>query len=229
MGSPRQVLVSPERLPGWVERFSAGNGGLTPADGFDDDARLRGGLMLRGANGCVAVLYPPGESARESAGESARHSAEQGPVQPTVDGLVASATSPRLIGLVLVRRGGYAVGVADQGKLVASKTGTKYVQSRTAAGGWSQQRFARRRANQAAGLVDAAAVHAARLFSEHAPDCLQLGGDRTLASETLANPVLRSSQSLPQLTFLVVPDPRLDILKQAAIDARSIRITITDP
>ena len=221
MGSPRQVLVSPERLPGWVERFSAGNGGLAPTDGLDDDARSRGALMLRGANGCVAVLHPPGESGGESAGDS--------PGGPTVDDLVAAATSQRLIGLLLVRRGGYAVGVAEHGKLVASKTGTKYVQSRTAAGGWSQQRFARRRANQAAGLADAAAVHAARLFAEHSPGCLQLGGDLPLASETLANPVLRSYRALPQLAFLVVPDPRLDILKQAAIDARSIRITITDP
>lgn len=211
------MLVSPERLPGWVERFSAGNGGLAPTDGLDDDIRARGALLLRGANGCMAVLNPPGESAGG------------GPGGPTVDDLVAAATRQRLIGLVLVRRGGYAVGVAEHGKLVASKTGTKYVQSRTAAGGWSQQRFARRRANQAAGLADAAAGHAARLFAEHSPGSLQLGGDRPLASETLANPVLRNYRALPQLAFLVVPDPRLDILKQAAADARSIRITITDP
>ena len=31
----------------------------------------------------------------------------------------------------------------------AHKVGTRHVQSRTAAGGWSQQRYARRRANQA--------------------------------------------------------------------------------
>ncbi|MBG6190238.1 hypothetical protein IWX64_001174 [Arthrobacter sp. CAN_A212] len=218
MGSPRHVLVSPERLPGWVERFAAGNGGLKSTSGHDADARSRGGLLLWGANGCVAELYPPREAPAPGSG-----------ADPSVDGLIASATSEDPIGLLLVRRGGYAVGVAEAGKLLVSKTGTKYVQSRTAAGGWSQQRFARRRANQASGLADAAAVHAARLFGEHPPGSLQLGGDRTLAAETLANPVLRRFQSVPQLRFLVVPDPRLDILKQAAGDARSIRITITDP
>ncbi|MHA7155103.1 acVLRF1 family peptidyl-tRNA hydrolase [Arthrobacter sp. TMN-50] len=218
MGSPRHVLVSPERLPGWVERFVAGNGGLAATAEHDADVRSRGGLMLRGTNGCVALLEPPGNFAAES-----------GPDGTSVDDLIASATSERLIGIVLVRRGGYAVGVAENGRLTASKTGTKYVQSRTAAGGWSQQRFARRRANQASGLADAAALHAARLFGEHHPGALQLGGDRPLSAETLANPLLRDYQSLPQMKFLVVPDPRLDILKQAALDSRSIRIMIVDP
>ncbi|NOJ61487.1 acVLRF1 family peptidyl-tRNA hydrolase [Arthrobacter sp. 260] len=218
MGSPRTVLVSPERLPGWVDRFAAGNGGLVSTSGHDAETLSRGGMVLRGANGCVAELYPPREAPDPGSG-----------VNLSVAGLIASATSEDPIGLLLVRRGGYAAGVAEAGKLIVSKTGTKYVQSRTAAGGWSQQRFARRRANQASGLADAAATHAARLFGEHPPGSLQLGGDRTLAAETLANPVLRRFQSLPQLRFLVVPDPRLDILKQAAVDARSIRITISDP
>lgn len=218
MGSPRTVLVSPERLPGWVDRFTAGNGGLVSASGHDAGTLSRGGLLLRGANGCVAELYPPRE-----------HPSPGSCADPSVESLIASAAREDPIGLLLVRRGGYAVGVAGAGKLIISKTGTKYVQSRTAAGGWSQQRFARRRANQASGLADAAAAHAARLFGEHQPGSLQLGGDRTLAAETLANPVLRRFQSLPRLRFLVVPDPRLDILKQAAVDARSIRITITDP
>ena len=62
--------------------------------------------------------------------------------------------------LLLLRRGGYGVGRASQGgALAASKVGTRYVQSRTAAGGWSQHRFARRRDNQAAGLIDTAAAH----------------------------------------------------------------------
>jgi peptide subunit release factor 1 (eRF1) len=39
--------------------------------------------------------------------------------------------------------------VADGGRLTASKVDRQYVQGRTAAGGWSQQRFARRRDNQA--------------------------------------------------------------------------------
>ena len=42
-------------------------------------------------------------------------------------------------------------GVAEGDRLVASKVDSYYVQGRTAAGGWSQQRFARRRENQATG------------------------------------------------------------------------------
>ncbi len=68
------------------------------------------------------------------------------------------------LGIILVRRGGYAVGLAHGDRLTAHKVGTRYVQSRTAAGGWSQQRFARRRANQADGLVGAVAEHAVRLL-----------------------------------------------------------------
>ena len=59
------------------------------------------------------------------------------------------------IGLVLLRRGGHAVGRDEGGDLVAHTCGTGYVQSRTKAGGWSQQRYARRRGNQADGVVDA--------------------------------------------------------------------------
>jgi len=46
---------------------------------------------------------------------------------------------------------GLLIGVASGDRLTAHKVGTRYVQSRTAAGGWSQQRFARRRTNQADG------------------------------------------------------------------------------
>ncbi|MDQ2757843.1 MAG: hypothetical protein M3Y71_15015, partial [Actinomycetota bacterium] len=46
------------------------------------------------------------------------------------------------VGVVLVRRGGYAVALVRAGELVLHKVGTRHVQSRTAAGGWSQQRFA---------------------------------------------------------------------------------------
>ena len=78
------------------------------------------------------------------------------------------------LGIILVRRGGYAVGLAHGDRLTAHKVGTRYVQSRTAAGGWSQQRFARRRANQADGLVGAVAEHAVRLLG--APGVSQTPG-----------------------------------------------------
>ena len=130
---------------------------------------------------------------------------------------------------MLVRRGGYSVAVVSGGAVLASKTGTRHVQSRTAAGGWSQQRFARRRANQADALVEAVAEHAARIFAEHRIEYLAPGGDRTLAEQVLAEPVLKQYAALPRLAFLDVPDPRAAVLKKAAADLCAVRILVTDP
>ena len=58
------------------------------------------------------------------------------------------------LGLVLVRRGGYAVGLVAGGVLVAHKIGTAHVQGRTKKGGWSQQRYARRRGHQSDEVVE---------------------------------------------------------------------------
>ena len=99
---------------------------------------------------------------------------------------------------MLVRRGGYSVAVVSGGAVLASKTGTRHVQSRTAAGGWSQQRFARRRANQADALVEAVAEHAARIFAEHRIEYLAPGGDQTLAEQVLAEPVLKQLAGLAE-------------------------------
>ena len=130
---------------------------------------------------------------------------------------------------MLVRRGGYSVAVVSAGAVLASKTGTRHVQSRTAAGGWSQQRFARRRANQADALVEAVAEHAGRIFAEHRVEYLAPGGDRTLADQVLAEPVLKRYAAWPRLAFLDVPDPRAAVLKKAAAELCSVRILVTDP
>lgn len=128
-----------------------------------------------------------------------------------------------------MRRGGYSVAVVAEGRVLAAKTGTRHVQSRTAAGGWSQQRFARRRANQADALVEAVAGHAARIFADLGVEYLVPGGDRTLAEQVLAEPVLKGYTALVRLPFLDVPDPRASVLKKAAADACAVRIVVTDP
>lgn len=106
--------------------------------------------------------------------------------------------------------------------------GTRYVQSRTAAGGWSQQRFARRRANQADGLVGAAAEHAVRLLSGIRPAGLVLGGDKTLTAALLEDERLAGLRDLPRRQFHDLPDPRLDVLQKALDRARAVRITIEE-
>src|SRR4051794_33867949 len=213
MPSPetRVAFVSGTRLPGWVERFAESHGALR-------EEELDAGLQLRAADGAVALLRAPWPvDGRPGRGDDA------------VSRLASLSGQPRSVGTVLIRRGGYAVAVVSGGAVVASKTGTRHVQSRTAAGGWSQQRFARRRANQADALVEAVAGHAGRIFAEHRIEYLAPGGDRTLADEVLAEPVLKRYAGLARLAFLDVPDPRAAVLKKAAADLCSVRILVTDP
>lgn len=213
MSSPesRVAFVSGGRLAGWVERFAASHGAL-----MEDE--LDAGLRLSAADGAVALLQAPWPvDGRPGRGGDA------------VTRLAALAGQPRTIGTVLVRRGGYSVAVVSAGAVLASKTGTRHVQSRTAAGGWSQQRFARRRANQADALVEAVAEHAGRIFAPHRIEYLAPGGDRTLADQVLAEPVLKRYAGLPRLAFLDVPDPRAAVLKKAAAELCSVRILVTDP
>ena len=116
-GGGKWVDVAPERLPRWLENF-----------GTRHSAYREEGLTLIGTDGATATLHaPPGA----------------GPVT-TVAELIGEACAPRRLGLLLARKGAVAVGIADGPKLIASKVDTHYVQGRTAAGGWSQQRFARR-------------------------------------------------------------------------------------
>lgn len=139
-GGGRWVDVAPERLSRWLENFAARHGPW-----------IGDGLLLTAADGATAELVPP-------------------PGAPPVDDLESlrrEADAVRRIGLLLARKGAVAVGVAEGTKLVVSKVDTHYVQGRTAAGGWSQQRFARRRDNQAkAAAADGAGIAARLLLPE---------------------------------------------------------------
>lgn len=165
--------------------------------------------------------------------DGARHTQEGAVVRADGgDGAVAVCTSfPHdPLGLVLVRRGGYAVGLAVHGRLTAHKCGTRYVQSRTAAGGWSQQRFARRRGNQADELVRGVAEHAVRLLPATAgPHGLVVGGDRTLVREVLADPRLSHLDGLPRRELYDVPDPKLAVLQEAVRRGRAVWVDLDEP
>ena len=132
------------------------------------------------------------------------------------------------LALVLVRRGGYSVGTGEGGRLTSHKSGTRYVQSRTAAGGWSQQRFARRRGNQADELVGAVVEHAVRLLRGSGAAGLVLGGDRALAEAVLEDDRLAGLRDLPRRELYDLPDPRLSVLEQALERARAVRVTIEE-
>jgi VLRF1 release factor-like protein len=205
----RWVEIAPERLPRWVESFTERHRGASVAG---DDAVV----TLTATDGVVAELHPPFPPV-PGLGDTA--------LETLADAIVAHAFAPRTTGVLLVRLGGYAAGVftGSPPSLVASKTGSRNVHGRSAAGGWSQQRFARRREKQVAEALKSAADAAAGVFAARALDVVVLGGDkRTIAG-------LRDDQRLaPYLNlavdrFLTVPDPRLAVLKATPAAFTAIR------
>jgi len=139
---------------------------------------------------------------------------------------VAAFAYPEEWGVLLVRKGGFAVARLAGEALVGSKVGQRHVQGRTKAGGQSQQRFARRRDNQARQAFEAAADHAARLLGEGTPYVVT-GGDHAAVDEVLADARLARLRVAPEL-FLPVPDPKRGVLEQAILDAASARVEVTN-
>ncbi len=126
--------------------------------------------------------------------------------------------------MLLVRKGGFAVARLEGDQLVESKVGQRHVQGRTKAGGQSQQRFARRRDNQARQAYEAAAEHAARILA--GVPLIVTGGDHAAVEAVLADRRLAGRHVVPP--FLAVPDPRRSVLEQAILDAGSVRIAVVN-
>jgi Actinobacteria/chloroflexi VLRF1 release factor len=203
-GGGRWVDVAPERLPRWLENFAARHGGSSAQ-----------GLTVVGADGASAEFArPPGA-----------------PAVADLDGLLREAARPRRLGLLLARKSAVAVGVAAGAELVAAKVDTHYVQGRTAAGGWSQQRFARRRDNQAraAAAGSAGVVERLLLPEVRTLDALVAGGDRTAVDAILAAPALAAVAALRAERFLDVGEPRRAVLAAAVAQARAVRVRVREP
>jgi hypothetical protein len=123
-----------------------------------------------------------------------------------------------------VRKGGFAVARLAGTELVEHKVGQRHVQGRTKAGGQSQQRFSRRRDNQARQAFEAAADHAARILAASGDTMLVTGGDRTAVDEVLADSRLARLRVVEP--WLPVPDPKRAVLDQAVADAQAIRVDV---
>jgi peptide subunit release factor 1 (eRF1) len=104
------------------------------------------------------------------------------------------------------------------------------VHGRTAAGGWSQQRFARRREGQAKVALDEAAEVAARILLPVAAslDAVVLGGDRRAATSVLEDVRLEALRPLVVDRLLEVVDPRLKVLEATPRAFRAVRIRVLD-
>jgi hypothetical protein len=145
--------------------------------------------------------------------------------------LVAAARSPRRLGLLAVRADGHAVGLWDGISVTESKRRGHYVQSRTAAGGWSQQRFAHRRENQAkAAYVKAAGDVAALIEPATARlDGLVAAGNPGAIKAVLADSRCRRTAALAAavpLPHLELRDTSRDALADLAERLLSVVITI---
>jgi hypothetical protein len=133
-------------------------------------------------------------------------------VQPVLDALLVEPT----VAVLLVRMGGYAVGVFEGERLVASKVGTRFVKGRHKKGGSSANRFRRRRGEQERELVDAAADEAVRALGpwQGRVEHVALGGDRSAVTRVLeARPELAWLRPLALERFFDVPEPRLRVLE----------------
>jgi Actinobacteria/chloroflexi VLRF1 release factor len=215
----RWVEVPPERLVRWVENFTHRHGPTVAEPGPEV-------VVLRASDGAVAACHPPFPPLPPLE-EDRRDPARQAEL------MVAHAAAGRTAGVLLVRLGGHAVGVftGDPPQLAASKTGSRLVHGRAAAGGWSQHRFARRRENQAAAALQAAADTALAVLGpyEGRLDAVVLGGDRRTMAGVRADPRLAPFIALAVERFLTVPDPRLAVLKDTPRLFRAIRIRLTEP
>jgi hypothetical protein len=198
--------VAPARLERWLAGFTERHG-VTSYD-----------------------VTPSRLSASAEDGSLAEIDVPFGPLEDlTPAGLVAHVLADRRLGVLLVRRGGYGAGVFVGGELVDSKVGSRHVQGTTKAGGWSQQRFARRRDNQAREAFAAATEVAVRILAPAKLDVLVCGGDRKAIETVLEDPRLKDLVPLVRPPFLGVADPRQKVLEQAGVDALAVRIQLTDP
>ena len=203
-GGGKWVDVAPERMARWLENFARRHGPYREE-----------GLTLIAEDGASATWRtPPGAE----------------PVTTLAD-LLQVAGTPRRLGLLLARKGAVAIGVADGPELVASKVDRNYVQGRTAAGGWSQQRFARRRDNQArAAAADGAGIVGRLLLPEvRRLSAVVTGGDRTAVEAVLAAPQLAPVAALCAERFLDVPEPRHAVLVSAVAGARAVSVLVREP
>jgi hypothetical protein len=214
--------VTAERLARWCDGFARRHGGIVTAafEGADEEQVL----ALTAGDGAKA-------SCRVPFGPIDRSAATTHDIDAAISALAAHALTDRTVGVILVRRGGYATGVFSGTRLVDHKVGARYVQGKTKAGGWSQQRYARRREGQAREAYAAAAEAAAKVLLPVADtlEAVVAGGDAAavavLRGETRLAPLWAKERG----PFLAVGDPRLDDLKRCPESFRDVRIRLVEP
>lgn len=215
-GGGRWVDVAPERFATWVHEFGQRHGGPGPVT-RDDSATT---VTFSAADGSVAECHPPFPPLPGLPADTT--------AWPAI--IATHAAAPRTVGVLLVRLGGYAIGVfaGSPPELVSSKAGSRPVHGRSAAGGWSQHRFARRREKQASEALGATADHAIAILKPAAPEAIVLGGDRRAVAALREDPRLAPYLDRAEERFLTVPDPRLAVLRETPRAFLAIRIRLIE-
>jgi len=211
VGGGRAVEVEPERLHRFLDRFAGTHGGAVRTRYASDLVEVDAG------DGWVAAAPVP-------FGGLAVDAAEREGLD--VGDLVAHLGRARTLGLVLVRLGGYSVGIARDGAVLVSTTGSRPVHRRNSAGGWSQRRFARRREDQARVALAAAADATAAVLLGRDLDGVVLGGDRSALQVLAADPRLTALLAGAESRVLDVPEPRRVVLDEAALRARTVEVSL---
>ncbi|WP_290052763.1 acVLRF1 family peptidyl-tRNA hydrolase [Amycolatopsis solani] len=205
-GGGRAVEVPPERLDGFFARFGERHGGIAATETTPFEVRV---TAADGATATATVPFGP------------------------LDGgsLAAHVSVPRRIALLLVRLGSHSVGIARDGRVEVSRTDRHLVHGRSAAGGWSQQRFARRRAGQARQALQAAARDAFEVLVPRLSevDAVVLGGDRRALEELREDRRLAPLFARAEPRVLEIAEPSRAVLEEAAVRALSVQVTLRDP
>ena len=215
--------VDPARFPGWIASFARRHDAGLP------DASLAVTLAgddvsFTAPDGAIAECHPPFPPVRELAVPL--------PAYPDVaEAIAAHAQRPRAVGVLLLRLGGYAAGVftGSPPRLADAKTGSRPVHGRSAAGGRSQHRFARRREKQANEALQAAANTAVDVFGRWRLDAVVLGGDKRAIAELREDPRLAPYLKIATDRFLTVPDPRRRVLEDSPRLFLAVKIRLTEP
>jgi len=190
---------------------------LSPLEGSAGRTTYGDGIVrIEPDDGEALAVRPPFGLAHEARYDEVR-------VAPLLEEIAAE----HVVAALLIRLGGYAVGVFEGERLVASKVGSRFVKGRHKKGGSSANRFRRRREEQARALVEEAARVAAEVLEpwRERVEFAALGGDRSAVDAVLAaRPDLAwlAERALPR--FFTVPEPRQRVLVRLPYDLYSSEV-----